>query len=221
MPLELGGTVDLLGPAGLGQLVLVAEVAIHVHGVVIAAGRDHAFHGLIEDAVDVRAVVIDGDPEEAANAGDRLAGALARGGETVLLVLDAAAWDAAPPTAGVDEQGSGSINAFRFSPHRRDGEPAPRPETAGTTLVYATEPFVNGLHPAIDVLASRSSLVERELLDPVTVGTAKAGREMLRRAHDVRTFLAQALTVGEPYTGVPGEQVPAREATEQLAALVR
>lgn len=94
-------------------------------------------------------------------------------------------------------------------------------EGAGTTLVYAVEPFVQGKHPAVDVLASRSSLIDHELLDPITVGAARAARDALQRASDVRSFLAQPLKVGEAYTGVRAERVAARDATEQLAGLLR
>lgn len=223
VPVERGGTVDLLGPVGLGQLVLVAEIASHVGAVVIAAGSEGAFAGLVEDAdLDIRAVVVDGNrttPAAAAAAGDRLARLLAEAGHTVALVLDQPAWTAQPPASGA-ASGRGSVTAFRFAPHPRDGEPV-EPTGARTELVFATEPFLQGHYPAIDVLRSRSALIDDELLDPVTVGAARRARETLTLAADVRAFLAQPLNVGAPFTGVPGEHFEARDATEALAALVR
>lgn len=221
LPIERGGTVDLLGPVGMGQLVLVAEIARHVGAVVVAAGTD-LFGGLVEEDVLGRsAVVVDGGDPAGAAAADRLAQALAASGRTVLLVVGAAAWTEHPPTAGVVDGGVGSVTAFRFAPHPRDGAPIPAREDAGTRLVWATDAFVAGHHPAIDVPSSASALIDRKLLDPVTVGAAQAARVALERAGRVAAFLTQPMILGEAFTGVPGEQVPARSATEQLAALVR
>lgn len=222
VPVERGGTVDLLGPAGLGQLVLVCEIALHVDAVIVGVGD--ALRPLVaEDGLPDRSVAVAGDDAAAVDAGTRLGGMLAAAGREVLLVLSAAAWEVAPPRPGASAAwaGGGAVTAFRFAPHPRDGEPNAPLVDAGTTLVWAIDPFVRGHHPAIDVAASRSRLVEHGLLDPVTVGAARAARAALTRAVRVQEFLSQPLRVGEPYTGVPGEQVPAREATERLAALVR
>lgn len=221
LPVELGGTVDLLGPEGLGQLVLVVEIAAHIDAVVVAAGTSTHFGGLIDDDAPVEAVVVEGAPADASRAGERLAGLLADDGRTVLLVLDAPAWDAHPPAAGKAATGNGSVTAFRFAPHPRDGHALPHLAAAGTRIVYSTALFVNGLHPAIDVTASRSALIEDERLDAVTVGAARAAHATLAKAAAIREFLAQPLIVGEPYTGIRGEQVPARRATEALTSLVR
>ena len=223
VPLELGGTVDVLGPAGLGQLVLVGEIAAQSDAVLVAGGRDEQFRGLLDDGVlRDRALVVAGDDAAGvATAAARAANGLAADGRTVLLVLDEPAWAAATPVTGEVEGGPGSVTAFRFAPHPRDGEPRPALEDAGTTLVYATQPFIEGLHPAIDVVRSRSTLIDRGVLDGVTTGAAKAARDALTRAASVRTFLAQPLLVSAAYTGVPGEHVPAHRATEGLAELVR
>jgi RNA polymerase sigma-70 factor (ECF subfamily) len=221
VPLELGGTIDLLGPEGLGQLVLVVEIAAHVGAVIVAAGASPHFAGLIDDELPVEVVLVDGAPAEASIAAVRLAGQLADGGRTVLLVLDVNAWSSHPPAAGTAAEGNGSVTAFRFAPHPRDGDPLPGLDGAGTSIVYSTTLFVNGLHPAIDVTASQSALVDDERLDAVTVGAARAARAALTKAAAIRAFLAQPLIVGEPHTGVPGEQIPAQTATESLTALVR
>lgn len=221
MPVELGGTVDLLGPEGLGQLVLVVEIAAQVDAVIVAAGANPHLASLVDDDLPVEAIVVEGAPDEASASAVRLAGQLADSGRTVLLVLDAAAWSAQPPAAGVAAKGNGSVTAFRFAAHPRDGDPLPGLDGAGTSIVYSTTLFVSGLHPAIDITASRSALVDDERLDAVTIGAARAARAALTKAASIRAFLAQALIVGEPHTGVPGEQVPARTATESLTALVR
>ena len=221
LPIQRGGTVDLLGPAGLGHLVLVVEIAVQVGAVVVAAGPDDVLSLLVEDPTPgVRAAVVRGGERAASTAAaGRLATALAASGETVMLVFDAPAWDAGSPPHGLT--GDGSVTAFRFAPHPRDGKPGPAAPDAGTSLVFAVEPFVQGLYPALDVLASRSSLIEAGALDPVTVGAAHAAREVLQRSVEIRRFLAQPLKASEPFTGVPGEQIPARRATEELATLVR
>lgn len=221
VPVELGGTVDLLGPEGLGQLVLVVEIASHIDAVIVAAGTNPHFVGLVDDGLPVEAVVVAGPPAEASTASARLAGLLADGGRTVLLVLDADAWAAHPPAPGKASGGNGSVTAFRFAPHPRDGRPLPGLTDAGTSIVFSTALFVNGLHPAIDITTSRSALIADERLDAVTVGAARAAQAALTKAAAIRDFLAQPLIVGEPHTGVPGEQVPARTATEDLTALVR
>lgn len=221
VPVELGGTIDLLGPEGLGQLVLVVEIASHIDAAIVAAGANPHFAGLVDDDLPVEAVVVEGTPSEASTAAARLAGLLADGGRTVLLVLDATTWEAQPPAPGVAARGSGSVTAFRFAPHPRDGRPLPGLAGAGTSIVYSTGLFVNGLHPAIDVTASRSALVDDDRLDAVTVGAARAAQAALTKSAAIRDFLVQPLIVGEPHTGIPGEQVPARTATEDLTALVR
>ncbi len=221
VPVELGGTIDLLGPEGLGQLVLVVEIASHTDAVIVATGASPHFAGLIDDDLPVEAVVIEGAPAEASTAAARLAGLLADGGRTVLLVLDATTWEANPPSPGRAAGGNGSVTAFRFAPHPRDGHPLPGLASAGTSIVYSTALFVNGLHPAIDVTTSRSALIDDERLDAVTVGAARAAQAALTKATAIRDFLTQPLIVGEPHTGVPGEQIPARTATENLTALVR
>ncbi len=221
VPVELGGTIDLLGPEGLGQLVLVVEIAAHVGAVIVAAGANPHFAGLVDDDLPVEAVVVEGGPDEASDAAARLAGLLADGGRTVLLVLDANTWNAHPPAPGKVTSGRGSVTAFRFAPHARDGDRLPGLASAGTSIVYSTTLFVNGHHPAIDVTSSRSALVEDGRLDAVTVGAARAARAALTKAAAIGAFLAQPLIVGEPHTGVPGEQIPARTATEHLTALVR
>lgn len=139
----------------------------------------------------------------------------------MLLVLDVSAWSARPPATGKVAEGDGSVTAFRFAPHPRDGDPLPGLDGVGTTIIYSTQLFVNGLHPAIDVTTSRSALVDDERLDAVTVGAARAAQAALAKAAAIRMFLTQPLIVGEPHTGVSGEQVPARIATENLTALVR
>lgn len=221
LPIQRGGTVDLRGPAGLGQLVLVAEIAAHLNAVVVAVGSDPAFHNLVEDDdLEVRVVVIEGDLVVATAAASRVAETFAGAGETVLLVLDAEAWEAAVPPSGATS-GGGSVTAFRFASHPRDADPTPAFAAATTSLVYSTRNFVEGLHPAIDVVASRSELIDAEALDAVSVGTARVAREVLRQGEEVRSFLAQPLIVAQPFTGVPGEDVPARTAIERLAELVR
>ena len=221
VPIERGGTVDLLGPEGLGQLVLVVELARAAGAVIVAAGASPSFAGLVaEDAAGARALVVDGSAADASTAAGDAARALAASGEAVLLVLDADAWAAGPPPPS-GEVGAGSITAFRFAPHPRDATPTPPLEVAGTALVFATEPFVAGRYPAIDPLASRSRLVDDDRLDPVTVATARAARSALARAHAIHRYLAQPLAVAEPFTGIPGETTDARSATEGLASLTR
>lgn len=64
-PIELGGTIDLLGPEGLGQLVLVVEIAAQVDAVIVAAGASPHFRGLVDDDLPVKAVVVEGPTAEA------------------------------------------------------------------------------------------------------------------------------------------------------------
>lgn len=217
LPVEAGGSVDLLGPTGLGQLVLVVEIAKNTGATIVACGP--SFADLLDDELQVPAVVVDDTAQGGGEGAVRLARGLASAGHQVLLVLDPALWGDGPET-GTTAAG-GSVTAFRFAVHPRGG-PATAPcGAAGTQLVFSTASFVVGRYPAIDVTASQSQLIDDDVLDGVTVGVARATREAVRRGEEVREFLAQALSVGEPYTGQPGERVAARDATAALAALVR
>jgi RNA polymerase sigma factor (sigma-70 family) len=222
VPIVRGGTVDLLGPVGLGQLVLAVEIAVNTDSTVVAAGSDHAFIDLEKDQrIDAPTLVIDGAAGDVAAAAHRAAIALAASGRNVILVLDQATWNAQPPAAGEHPESGGSVTAFRFAPHPRDGAPTERADDVDTSIVFSIDPFVRGWYPAIDVVRSRAALIEDARLDPVTAGAARSAVAAIRAAEEIRAYLSQPLFVAATFTGIPGERVAPRAATEELAALVR
>lgn len=241
VPWPCGGTVDLLGPVGTGHLVLMLEVLRNLHtrgpaALVAVASVDTPsdFAGRLQHLVGPdmrphRTVVVEapsGDEAAAMEYGARLAGGLAAEGAAVLLVVDRLIGERLGTglfraVVGVSADGVGSVTGVRVAPHPRDEEPTPHWGEAGATTVLGVMELVAGVFPAVDVLASGSTLVTDGQLTVRECATALACRELLAHAREVRTFLTQPMWTAEPYTGQPGETVAAAAATSGLADLVR
>jgi len=236
VPIRRGGTVDLLGPVGTGHLVLLTEIARNLAsaggGAVVAlasgakdtdgsAVRLQRLTDASEGIPDLTVVVESSeDPVAALRSAGALANGLASGGTDVLLVIDRV-------TAGRMDRGSlaehaglvgrGSVTVIRLAPHARDADPAEALPT-DSTIVLSLERMAMGIFPAVDVLASRSNLIDNHELPDEAVTVAGDVRHALGVAAALDRKLAQPMRVAEAYTGIPGIQVPPAQARADLAA---
>ena len=235
VPVRKGGTLDFLGPVGTGHLVLICEIArnlsaggaVAVIGVASMAnhsdGSSSRLPRLIEpEAIPDLCVVVDAtdDPSGAARSAGHYAARLAANGATVLLCVDRVTSDGLDPEflnnlAGL--AGNGSVTAVRVAPHARDAEPA-RPWPLDTTITLSLDRMSAGILPAVDILASRSSLIDDGELGPDAAHTATAVRSVLATASRLDHVLAQPLHVAEAYTGTPGQSTNAAQARSDLKA---
>jgi len=113
----------------------------------------------------------------------------------------------------------GSVTVIRVAPHARDAEPA-RPWPLDTTIMLSLERMSAGILPAVDILASRSSLIDDGELGPDAIRTATAARSVLGAASRLEHFLAQPLYVAEAYTGTPGQTISPATARSELEAVI-
>ena len=237
-PIRKGGSVDFLGPFGTGHLVLICEMARNLAAagraaVVAVASTAVHFDGsssrlqrLIDpDEIRDLCVVVDAtdDPTDAVRAAANYAAGLANSGTTVLLCVDRVTSASLTPEllgslGGVADDGS--VTVFRVAPHARDAD-AEEPWPLDTTITLSLERMSAGVLPAVDVLASRSSLVDSGELGPEAAGTATMVRSVLAAASRVDRLLTQALHVAEAYTGTPGQTVDPAKARSELAAAIQ
>ena len=236
VPWPRGATVDLLGPVGTGQLVLICEVAHNLAAngpaAIVAVATDPQdpeiaaarLHRLAEpDTMAEATFVITADTTtagQAFTAAANVSGALAEQGFTVMLVIDRTTGEAIGPDAfarRVGVVGDGSVTGLRVAPHARDATPLAA-WTAAAVTTFAIEQMVLDIYPAVDVLASRSRLVDDGRLDAAALATASAVRAHLETSAALRRRLAQDSWMGEAFTGRPGEAVDAPTARAELAA---
>jgi F0F1-type ATP synthase beta subunit len=74
--------------------------------------------------------------------------------------------------------------------------------------------------PAVDVLASRSALLDGSALPLEERTAAHEARALLARAARIRDYLTQPLQVTEAATGTPGQAVPPHETITGLERLL-
>lgn len=236
VPIRRGGTVDFLGPVGTGHLVVLTELALNLAAgaggavVAVASGaRDQDGSAVrlqrlndSSEGIPAMTVVIDADsdPAGALAAGGRLATALAADGRDVLLVVDRVTAAQLGPSALSAVAGlskAGSVTAVRCAPHARDAAPV-EPWPTDSTLVLSLERMAAGIYPSVDVLASRSRLIEGAELPEEALKVAADVRQAISVAASVDQVLAQPFHVAEAYTGTPGVRVSPAQARAELAA---
>ena len=225
-PLLRGGTFELSGPAGCGQLVTALEVATNLVDrsgwvAVFAFPDSPVLDDLIAEiertGVRDRSVVVRGGGR-ASDAAARIAGALRADGHDVLLLVDnsdGASTDAANAAGLAD---GGSLTVGLFSPAQDAAERTLA--GADTDLVFSAFLAVQRHYPAINVVRSRSRAIEAGLVAGYAVDAVTEVRGCVHRAHRLQSYLAQSLRVAEPYAGVPGEVIERDEAVSALEAVL-
>ncbi len=227
LPWPRAGLIDVCGPVGTGQLVLLGEVLSGLDcdspAALVGAqstrpsedGSSARLHKIVEDEAGqpARSRIFRGDSEAALTAAAEFAGELAREGTTVLLVVDGTVFEDAGAEAVARlplALAHGSVTVVRCAVWARDGEPAAPWAAAHTRVVLSVEQAIRGLYPAIDLLQSASSLADSAL--------AGAAREQLQRSRDLEQWVAQPFVSAQDFTGIPGVRSTPHEAITQLQA---
>ena len=233
-PVARGGTVELVGPAGTGHLILVLELAERMNrndcdpAIVAAASTRQSLGAwsnlgkLVTELDDPsRHAVVLGDHPEAATQTVRDAARLAQGlagrGTDVLLVVDKATADAAAggplglrDLAGLSA-GGGSVTLLLVDPYAAD---AALPPDAGmdTRLVFSAEQLALRIFPALDPVLSKARFHRSDVADEV--------RAALAVADHVRHFFGQSMVVAQGYTGEEPSWIERTEAENELRTLL-
>jgi hypothetical protein len=238
VPWPRGGTVDFLGTVGTGHLVILGEILHNLldrgpAALVAVASTEAAADGawpnlqrLLEpEALPDRTLVVQAGKDRAALAVEyaaRCAASLAAGGAQVLLAVDRAIANALGETLFEERvgvaAGGGSVTGVRVAPHQRDAEPVPAWPTAGTVTVTSLAELAAGRHPAIDVLASGSAVLEQAAARHRRV--AADCRRVLTEAAAVRAYLTQNFWMAQEHTGEAGEAFTLTQAVSGLAERV-
>ena len=227
-PVRRGGTIELVGPAGTGQLVVAVELLYRLGRttndvVCIAVGAADAALGSQRDLGHLTtepgipgpaAVILTKTASEATQAvttGARLAAGVAHAGSDTVLIVDEPTVQAVATTtlidaAGVTEEGAVTVVAVRALE-----QAAPLPAHLGfdTTLVFSVEQFALRIFPAIDPTQSTSRFA-------VSVAGERA-RQHLRHAAALRQWFNQPLFIAGDYTGTPGNWIEPATAEQELA----
>lgn len=226
-PVQRGGTIEMVGPAGTGQLVVAFEllyrlgrtpndiacVAVGAADVAIGSQRNLG-HVTTEPGIPGRNAAIltkaASEVPRALKAGAALAAGLAHAGLDVVLVVDEATIRSVDPkaladAAGVAEEGAVTVIAVRAL----DRETQLPPQLGfDTTLVFSIEQFALRIFPAIDTTRCSSRFT--------TSAAGENARMHLRRAARVRSWFDQPLFVAEDFTGTAGEWIEPTDADQEL-----
>lgn len=229
-PVRRGGTIEMTGPAGTGQVVVLFELLYRLGRTedgtaCVAVGRSGAAIGSQPDLSHIvteagipgpnAAILVDtpADTERAFQAAARLAAGLAHEGLDVILAVDqpslrqlTTAQVAASAGLGPD----GSVTVVALNIHDR-GANATAPLGLDTTLVFSVEHLALGIFPAVDGVRSSSTL---DLTD-----TARTAKNQLANAADLRNWFNQPLYVAQDFTGDDGTWCEPADAEAELSAL--
>lgn len=232
VPVRRGGTIEMTGPFGTGQVVLALEllyrfgrtpndiacVAVGLAGAAIGSQPDIA-HVIDEPGIPGPAAAIMctdvADAPQALAVGGRLAAGLAGVGRDVILLVDGPcadhlAPDTAPLLAGLADEGSVTLVAVRPSAH---GDDPGAPLGLDATIVFSIEQFSLGIFPAVDPATSSSRVT-------TSVAATAAGAQ-LERAARTSLWFHQDLFIAADATGHDGTWVEPDDAERELSELVR
>ena len=230
-PIRRGGTIEMTGPAGMGQVVVAFEilyrlgrtpneitcVAVGVQGATLGSQQDLG-HVVTEPGIPgpnaaILCATVDQMPD-AIESGARLAAGLAAAGRDVVLLVDGSSLDPGLLThiarfAGRAADGAVTVVVIRALTRGAD---IPTPLEFDTTLVFSLEQFALGIFPAIDPTRSTSILP--------TTDDAAVVRTQLERAARTRSWFHQDLFVAADFTGNDGTWINPQDAVEDLHALL-
>jgi len=231
-PIRRGGTIEMIGPAGTGHVVVVFELLYRLgrteHDLAcVGVGRAKAAIGSQPDLAHIvtesgipgpNAAILTRDAAETAHAfegGSRLAAGLAAQGLDVILAVDRPSLEHLDPTtltasAGLATEGSVTVVALNTVDRGAD---TPVPMGMDTTLVFSFEHLTLGIFPAIDGARSTSFL---EVSD-----SARAAKQRLTNAASLRAWFNQPLYVAQDYTGEDGTWIEPDTVETELAAFTR
>jgi len=229
-PIRRGGTIEMTGPAGTGQLVVsfellyrlgrtehdVACVGVGLAGAAIGSQRDLA-HIVTDPGVPgPNAAILATEPDDvtsAFQAGSRLAAGLASQGLDVVVAVDRPSLeqlDTETLTASAGLAAKGSVTVVALNTLDRTTT-ADEPIGLDTTLVFSLEHLAMHIFPAIDAARSASAF-------PLSQA-AHAAKHRLEEAATLRAWFSQPIYVAQDYTGVAGIWLEPDDAETELAGL--
>lgn len=230
-PVRRGGTIEMVGPAGTGHVVLALEllyrigrteediacVAVGAAGAAVGSQADLGHVATSPEVPGPSAAVLweSGDDARAAfDAGAALAGGLAHDGLDVVFVVDGETFGHVGIEALRDAGGladSGAVTTVLVRPLPRN-ESLPAAAGCDATLVFSLEQFALGIFPAVDPVQCTS------VFDPSPVGARAIAR--LKESADVRSWFAQPMFMAEDFTGDAGTWVEPADADADLTRLL-
>jgi F-type H+-transporting ATPase subunit beta len=240
-PIRHGGTVLLSSPAGVGKLVLMAELiqrlAGRCNGAAVLVGSEDRVLGVNDMMRAMREAGVDrniamvfarGDDDEAIRRQAVPTGwALARdlaGSGPVLLFIDRQL--AEEQAAGERPASAHPVTVIYLEHVEDDDQPGPGSPAVehDVRIVLSRELARLKIWPAIDPRQSRSRLLDSAGLDAGHAALVKQAQTIMARPDDPigRQLLAygsQPFFTAELYTGQPGEYVPLATALADYAAL--
>jgi len=235
-PWPRGGTVDFLGPVGTGHLVVLGEIIHNLLArgsatlIALASTQSTDSWPRLEQLVDAparptRTFVLRAPTDDAVAALDyawRWGTQLAESGDQVLLTVDRMLADRLGPDAFAERVGvtrtGGSVTGIRVAPNApAEGTVAAWPGAGAVTVTSGAE-LAAGRYPAIDVLASSSTVLRHT--DPRQQQVAEECRRVLNDAQAVRAYLTQNFWMAEDFTGISGESYATTQAVTGLAELI-
>ena len=230
-PVRRGGTVEMVGPAGTGQLVVAVEllyrlgrttndvvcVAVGAAGEALGSQPDLGHLTTEAGVPGPAAVILTESAAEAVQAvatAARLAAGLAHAGADVAMIVDeptvlAVGAVALSEVAGVAAAGSVTVVAVRSLDTTRQ---LPLRLGFDTRLVFSVEEFALGIFPAIDPVQSTSRLATSEVGD--------RARDHLQHGAALRQWFSQPMFIAEGYTGEAGDWAEPAIAQRELAELL-
>jgi F0F1-type ATP synthase beta subunit len=231
-PVRRGGTIEMVGPAGTGHVVVVLELLYRLgrseHDVAcIGVGRAGTAIGSQPDLAHIAtesgtpgptAAILATNPADTARAfkaGSRMAAGLAAQGLDVLVAVDRpslAQLDRTALSASAGLAAEGSVTVVALNAHDRAAE-LPAAIGLDTTLVFSLEHLALRMFPAIDGARSTSTLAVSD--------TACAVKQRLAEAAKLRAWFNQPLYVAQDFTGEDGTWHEPDATEAELAALTR
>ncbi len=238
VPLPRGGVVDLTGPVATGHLALIAEVLHNLEGpaalvaVTFAERSPTGASPRLWKLLDAQAPAAEhtavlcappGRETEAVALAGRFAAWLAHSGATVLLAVDETVADRTGPdlftgSVGLCDNSPGAVTGIRVAAQGPNAAPSAPWPAADTEVRLSTEELVTGHFPAVDVLASRSTLLTGDALSLDERSAAQEALAALARAANIRAYLTQPLQVTQ--TTLSTEPVPPQESIPALQRLL-
>lgn len=230
-PIRRGGTIEMIGPAGTGHVVVTLELLYRIgrteHPVAcVGVGRADTAIGSQPDLGHIvtepgipgpNTVILTSGPDETIrgfDAGARIAAGLAHDGLDVILAVDRPTLvdlDPAKLTRCVGLAAEGSVTLVALN--TLDSDDPIEPIGLDATLVFSLEHLARRIFPAIDGTRSTSVL---DITD-----TAWTARQRLADAASLQAWFNQPMYVAKDYTGDDGTWIEPAEAQAELAQLSR
>jgi len=242
-PIRRGGSFEMIGPAGCGQLVFLGELVRRwcmtrkcvtvVIGAAGAATTDttRLSTALIEpDSLQIRSSVVFIDPPPATSEHSEQADMLVAGGLSLARLISSEGRDVLLVCETTDLRSelrrdllsgsridhTGAVTICLYSIHGNGETPRGPSADVDTTVAFHSGLAKQGWYPAISPLASRSRMLDEGHCSSAHSRVAERLRFILGQALRVQAYLTQGLLVLEDITQVPATWVDMEHTTDDL-----